>query len=162
MTIQRKVGFMRINEDRLVAEISAGAVVYRIINDVPHFVVIHRNKMNDYALPKGHCEVGESLQETASREVLEETGWNVSLTDFIKRTEYEAPDKKTATLYWRNVYWFLAKGNENAQQIHDPNEVDAVDWLSVGDAEARLSYEEEIGVLRAAQKILTEELQEDK
>lgn len=146
---------MNIDEDRIIAEISAGAVVYRIINDEPYFAVIHRNKMNDHALPKGHCEIGESLQKTVLREVLEETGWTVSLTDYIKHTEYEVSDEKASTLYWRNVYWFLATGDEGVKQIHDPDEVEFVDWLLGDDAEAKLSYEEERSVLKAARQIIS-------
>ena len=52
---------------------SAGAVLYTVIDGVRQYVLV-REKNGSYGLPKGHVEDGETLAETALREVREETG----------------------------------------------------------------------------------------
>ena len=52
---------------------SAGAVLYTVENGQRHYVLV-REKNGSYGLPKGHVEPGETLAETALREVREETG----------------------------------------------------------------------------------------
>jgi 8-oxo-dGTP pyrophosphatase MutT (NUDIX family) len=60
-------------------EQSAGAVIFRIENKEPHYLLLHypteaRSKKEYWDFPKGHLEKGESQQQTAAREVAEETG----------------------------------------------------------------------------------------
>ena len=56
----------------MIYEKSCGAVVYDIHNDYP-FVVVEYMKKGHVSLPKGHMEEGETEEETAAREILEET-----------------------------------------------------------------------------------------
>ena len=56
-------------------ETSSGGVVYRMLDDGPHFLLI-RDPYENWGLPKGHLEGGETPVEAAVREVMEETGLN--------------------------------------------------------------------------------------
>jgi len=134
----------------IYAEISAGAVVYKNEGSSILIGVIHRNKMNDYCLPKGHQDTGESLQQVLLREVLEETGWTVTVKDFIKRTMYKVVNKEKKVEYWRNVYWFLTEAKEEVASFADPEEVDELRWLSIDDATRELTYDSEKDILKLA------------
>jgi 8-oxo-dGTP pyrophosphatase MutT (NUDIX family) len=59
---------------------AAGGVVYRVRDDgAVEVLVIHRPRYQDWTLPKGKLEPGESVEDGASREVLEETGFRVDV-----------------------------------------------------------------------------------
>ena len=57
---------------------SAGAVLYTVIDGERRYVLV-REKNGSYGMPKGHVEVGETLAETALREIREETGLHATL-----------------------------------------------------------------------------------
>ena len=58
---------------------AAGAVCWRIVDGKMMVLVIHRTVHGDVTIPKGKVDPGESLPQTAVREILEETGLAVSL-----------------------------------------------------------------------------------
>lgn len=138
----------------IYAELSAGAVIYQKKDLGLLIAVIHRKKMNDYSLPKGHQNVGESLQETLNREILEETGWTIEIEEFVKHMTYKVVNKDKGIEYWRNVYWFLARGLKETTSFADPDEVDNLEWLPIEDAKSQLTYENEKEILAmAAEKL---------
>lgn len=53
---------------------SSGGVIVKLINNIPHVLLIQTHSYDDWYLPKGHVENTESLEETAIREIAEETG----------------------------------------------------------------------------------------
>lgn len=57
-------------------------------------------------MPKGHQDLGETLEETAIREVLEETGLRVHLSEPLGKTCYEFVDE-TGQLHQKEVWWYL-------------------------------------------------------
>ena len=61
---------------------AAGAVVWRESDG--HVVLVHRPFYDDWSLPKGKCDEGETFSETAVREVEEETGITGVLGDYLK------------------------------------------------------------------------------
>ncbi len=68
-------------------EKSCGIILYEMIDNVKHYLLIENKYSNHIGFPKGHIEFGESDEETAVREVLEETGISVEITEKFK-TEY--------------------------------------------------------------------------
>jgi 8-oxo-dGTP pyrophosphatase MutT (NUDIX family) len=75
--------------------------------------------------PAGHLEPGESLQQAALRETLEETGWEVNLTGVLGTALYTAP--ATGVTYYRTTFCAEPLGaRENA--VLDPD-ITAVHWL---------------------------------
>lgn len=134
----------------IFAEISAGAVIYKREGSSILIGVIHRKKMNDYCLPKGHQETGESLQQTVLREVLEETGWAVTVRDFVKQMMYKVVNGDKKIEYWRNVYWFLAEAEKETTTFADLEEVDELKWISIENAKKLLTYDNEKEILDLA------------
>ncbi|MFN8639038.1 MAG: NUDIX domain-containing protein [Dehalococcoidia bacterium] len=68
--------------------VSAGGVVYRIRDGRGEIVLVARPGTNLFALPKGTPEGGESLEETAVREVCEETGLEVEIVEPLVQIAY--------------------------------------------------------------------------
>ena len=75
---------------------AAGAVLWRIIGDDIHVLVIHRTGHKDISLPKGKVDPGETLPQTAVREIREETGIKVALGVPLGATEYIMPTARTS------------------------------------------------------------------
>ncbi len=117
------------------AVLAAGAVVTR---EHPtrgtEVVVVHRKRYDDWSLPKGKLEAGESLPACAVREVFEETGVTVRLNVPLDRMLYDmAPGLK-------RVDWWTASVVSAVRRAPD-HEVDAVSWLPLRAALSRLSYD---------------------
>jgi len=114
---------------------AAGGVIIRDGADGPEICLVHRPHREDWSLPKGKLDPGESFEQAALREVLEETGITVTLGEQLASTHYE--DQKGRPKVVR--YWRMAVVEDPG---FDPNdEVDELRWLVPGDALKLLSYE---------------------
>ena len=114
------------------AIVAAGGILRR----GDRIAVIHRPRHDDWTLPKGKAESGEKIEETALREVAEETGCRARLGEFVDVIRYTVAGRPKEVHYWR------------MEVVGDPNfqpseEVDRVEWLTPEEALARLSYEGE-------------------
>src|SRR5512133_4127659 len=96
--------------------------------------VVHRPRYDDWSLPKGKLDEGESFEEAALREVWEETGLRVSLDQELPSVEYTVRDRPK-----RVRYWLMSVESDPGFAPND--EVDELRWLSPRDAEALLTYD---------------------
>ena len=120
---------------------AAGGLLW---NDTPHgrkLALIHRERYDDWTLPKGKREPGESWQETALREVWEETGCEAQLESFAGSTAYTVKGVAKVVLFWNMSIVEECKFKPNP-------EVDGMEWLAREDALGRMSYEGEREVVR--------------
>ncbi len=121
---------------------AAGGIVWRddAGGAVPRVAVIHRERYNDWTLPKGKLDEGESDLQAAVREVGEETGARVAVSRRLIRVRYvvDADSPKTVA-FWAMRYV--------SGEFTPNDEVDDLDWLSLPDARARLSYDVDRSVL---------------
>jgi 8-oxo-dGTP diphosphatase len=108
---------------------AAGGVVRRD----GRIAVVHRPRYDDWSLPKGKLDPGETWEEAALREVREETGLECELGEELSSTTYH--DRKGRFKLVR--YWLMDPvGGEFA-----PNdEVDELRWLAPAEAVALLTY----------------------
>ena len=87
----------------MAIEITSGAVVYRKNNgEIEYLLLESQNKGHFWGFPKGHVEGNETLEETAKREIKEETQLVLPIdTSFHVYTEYDLPNgnRKQMTLY---------------------------------------------------------------
>lgn len=112
---------------------AAGAVLYRMEGDVPLCAVVHRPRYDDWSLPKGKVDAGESLPVTAVREIAEETGFAAVLGSRIGTTGYPLKENtRKEVTYWSAV----APGGS-----FEPNsEVDELRWLPLDEARELVTY----------------------
>ena len=98
----------------------------------PRIAVVRLRKRNEWVLPKGKLDFGETPRDAAEREVLEETGHDVTLHEFLGTLVYETRGRSKVVHYWRM--------EADGEQIHElMGDVRAVDWLPLSDAVQRLS-----------------------
>ena len=97
--------------------------------------VIHRPRYDDWSLPKGKIATGESDMEGAVREVLEETGFHVRVGLPLGVTRYHKTGPSGRRL--KVVRWWSMQAEEGA--FSPTREVDALEWLSLAEASARLT-----------------------
>lgn len=120
--------------------LAAGGVVVRDTADGPEIVLVHRPSYDDWTLPKGKLDAGETFEDAALREVLEETGLRCTLGEELPGIRYhDNKGRPKLVRYWR----MTADGGEFA-----PNdEVDELRWLPPAEAGELLSYERDRTVL---------------
>ena len=134
-----------------MTEISAGAIVYTLINKQPCYLLI-RSFSDDWGFPKGHLEDNETPLQAAKREIQEETGLEVKLDDtFLKTIEYILPNGNNKT-----VYYYLA-AYENQEVHKQESEIKEIKLLPYDEAINTLSYEDTKAILKEAHKRITHE-----
>jgi 8-oxo-dGTP diphosphatase len=113
------------------AVLAAGGIVLRQ-EETPLIAVVRLRKRNEWVLPKGKLDDGETARDAAEREVLEETGHDVSVHEFLGTLVYESGGRFKAVHYWR-----MEAGGEPTHELMD--DIKAVDWLPLDAAVERLS-----------------------
>jgi 8-oxo-dGTP diphosphatase len=122
---------------------AAGCVLWQPGARGPDVALVHRPRYDDWSLPKGKCEPGEHVLETAVREVAEETGIAVVLGRRLRSTRYQRGQQPKVVDYWAAQ---PAAAGPLADFVPN-NEVDGLEWLPVPTARARLSYAHDADVL---------------
>jgi 8-oxo-dGTP pyrophosphatase MutT (NUDIX family) len=141
-------------------ELSAGGLVYR--RSVGRWVVClgGRRRSDDgrvvWTIPKGHVEDGESMAEAALREVREETGLRSVIEDRLGDVTYwyarRDGDGKPMRIFKR-VRFFLMR-HRGGRFAERDDELDAVRWFSLVDAERTIAYASEQALVRRARELL--------
>ena len=125
-------------------EKSCGAVIYKYI-DNELFILLLKHNLGHWSFAKGHVEDGETEQETAIREIKEETNLDVTInSDFryvITYSPYEGVIKDV-------VYFLVTTNSDNikAQQ----SEISEIKWFKYEDAISMITYEDDRKVLMKA------------
>jgi 8-oxo-(d)GTP phosphatase len=105
--------------------------------------LVHRPKYDDWSFAKGKLLPGEHVLQAAVREVGEETGILVRLGRSLPPVSYVARGAPKRVDYWTGT------ADAEAPEFTPNNEVDELAWLPPSEAERRLSYEHDLGVLAA-------------
>ncbi len=125
-------------------EVYAGGGV--VVDDRGRILLVHRPRYDDWTLPKGKLDAGESLAECALREVAEETGCECELGPEVMAVRYR--DQKGRCKEVR--YWRMTPHAGSGARFEPNHEVDEIRWLEPEAAVALLSYGHDREVLRAA------------
>lgn len=138
--------------------LAAGAVCWRRRAKSFEVLLILRPLRGDVSLPKGKTEPNESLPETAVREVLEETGYQVHLGVPLGSTTYVLPNGRDKSV----VYWAAEVPKDELERgtFVPSDEVNAVEWVPLAKVGKRLTYERDIELVqRFAELAVTGELE---
>lgn len=114
---------------------AAGGIVLRR-SAPPLVAIVRQRKRNEWVLPKGKLDDGETPKQAAHREVLEETGHEVAIHEFLGTLVYQSGGRSKVVHFWR----MEAEGGQVRKLMSD---IKAIDWVPLEDALARLSREYE-------------------
>ena len=147
---------------RLAVEdlISAGGIVYRIVPAGPEIVLCGRAADGLWGLPKGTPQGAETIEETAVREVREETGLDVRIEGKVGEIEYWFTRPQQGKRFRKRVHHFLMVPLGGDVEQHD-HEYDVVRWFPAREAQRRLTHENEAGMLRRALALLDSRVKRD-
>jgi 8-oxo-dGTP diphosphatase len=105
--------------------------------------VVHRHKHDDWTLPKGKVDLGESWKKAAIREVLEETGCVGKIKKYAGSISYLLDGKPKVVLFWH-----MSVKSSKPSKMN--GEVDEVRWLSVAEASEILDHKDEIKLIQSS------------
>jgi 8-oxo-dGTP pyrophosphatase MutT (NUDIX family)/phosphohistidine phosphatase SixA len=117
---------------------AAGAILWRIEDHQLKVALVHRGRYDDWSWAKGKVDPGETLPQTAVREIREETGLKVKLGVPLGIQRYRLPNKNL-----KEVHYWAARVTEKAlaNSTFAPNEeVSQVVWFTPEEARLKLSY----------------------
>ncbi len=140
---------------RTTTATSAGGIVVRYDSDTPSLVIGSRRRERDgrtWTLPKGTPKSGETREETAIREVEEETGLKVRISGPLDSIEYWFV--QSGTRIHKTVHYFLMDPIGGDLAGHD-HEFDEVRWVGFDAAATMLTFETERALVVRAAEILS-------
>jgi 8-oxo-dGTP pyrophosphatase MutT (NUDIX family) len=130
-------------------EKSCGAVIYRNIGGMTRYLLIKNRRSSNWSFPKGHVEDGESLTETAKREVLEETGIHLDIFQgFMSKSQYTIQNKIQKTVH---IFVGTTKDEQTKIQLE---EIEDYIWLPFESAYKYLNFENDKTILKDANNFL--------
>jgi 8-oxo-dGTP pyrophosphatase MutT (NUDIX family) len=139
---------------------SAGGIVVRYEDGHPWFVVGSRRRERDgrtWTLPKGTPNAGETTEQTALREVTEETGLECRITGPLDSIQYDFA--QSGRRIHKTVHYFLMEPIGGDLAGHD-HEFDEVRWIRFDEARTVLTFESERALVAQALARLTEPSEE--
>jgi 8-oxo-dGTP pyrophosphatase MutT (NUDIX family) len=105
-----------------------------ILQSEGRILLVHRARHNDWTVPKGKLDPGESPLQAALREVREETGYTAKAGALAGSIAYMVEDTPKVVLYWR----MTPQGRPIP--VRDPKEISDIRWVPVGEVLGMLTY----------------------
>lgn len=132
-------------------EKSCGAVVYRFERGKPMLLLLRHRHGGHWSFPKGHVEDNETEQQTAIREVLEETGVSINLVDnFRHAVEYQPkPGVK------KQVVYFLGETEQN-EFVRQVEEISEITWSTIDEAYRLVTFKNDRTLIMKARERIKE------
>jgi 8-oxo-dGTP diphosphatase len=136
-----------VSRDVTPAVYAAGALCWRVVDDRIVVLVVHRTKYGDVTIPKGKVDEGETLPQTAVREIQEETGLGIRLGVPLGVSRYPLASGRE-----KIVHFWAAEVSDKAieRSTFVPNaEIAAIEWVTIKKARSYLTYERDVEILDA-------------
>lgn len=136
----------------MTRESSFGVIPLKMQEGEWYVLLINHTKGGFWAFPKGHAEEGETPEQTAKRELYEETGLHV-IRHLTERTFHEDYSfYRGKNLIHKKVVFFLSE--VEGEVVLQPQEVYAYKWVKLTDAEHFITFSESKSICRQAVEIM--------
>jgi 8-oxo-dGTP pyrophosphatase MutT (NUDIX family) len=132
---------------RTVRDVSAGGVIYRLRDGRVEIALVGKITPRRWGLPKGGPQRGESLEQTAAREVTEETGLHGRLICPLGEIDYWF--RWGGRRHFKTVHFYLMEATGGDVSQHD-HEYDLVEWFTLDAARQAMSYPSEVEMVERA------------
>ncbi|MCC6436388.1 MAG: NUDIX hydrolase [Acidimicrobiales bacterium] len=119
---------------------AAGGVVWRRGDGGVRVLLVHRPHRQDWSIPKGRVDPGETIEQTARREVLEETGLDCDLGQYLGHISYWDHKERSKTV------WYWAMESPSGDPVVN-DEVDEFTWMDIAAAAQHVDYDNDREVL---------------
>lgn len=137
----------------MVTEIDGGAIVYRLIDKKPVYLLEKSATSDFWGFPKGHVEGGETLEQAAIREIREETGIDATIdTDFSIDANY---DMKNG--HYKVVTFYTSKVDSDKVTLQ-AEEISDYAWASFDDAMKIVTFDNLKDILKKTNEYIVEKL----
>lgn len=151
---QNKTGQNASKNNKAVREFTAGGMVWRKVGDTFEILMI-QDRMGRWTIPKGHVEEGESLEQTALREIGEETGLlELKLGERLDKIHFFY--RREGKLIFMTTYVFLveASGNSDGVVPEDSEGIADVKWFDADEAIRLVEYRDTERLFRMGMSLL--------
>ncbi len=132
---------------RTVNDVSSGGVITRVLDGAVDLVLVGRARPERWSIPKGTPIPGETLEQTALREVREETGLHVRILEPLGEITYWFSAR--GVRHHKTVHFFLLEAVGGNIEDHDW-ENDFVAWLPEDEALRRMTFASEVAIVKRA------------
>ena len=130
-------------------EKSCGAVVFRKYHGNIELLLIKHVVGGHWSFPKGHVEPGETEEQTALREIKEETGIDVELNTSFREVVSYSPKRDTT----KDVIYFLGKA-KTFQYTPQEEEIAQIKWVEINLAHSFLTYDNDKQLVNKAKPVI--------
>lgn len=142
---------------------SSGGVIYKLTEEQLRVILIcHHNLKGKliWCLPKGSIEKGETLPETALREIREETGTHGKILEKIGQIQYWFYSRQEEIKIFKTVHFYLVEYLNGNVCDHD-DEVDEARWVPLEEGLKMLTHNSERSILEKASRYLSAHFGQD-
>jgi 8-oxo-dGTP pyrophosphatase MutT (NUDIX family) len=122
-------------QEQVPISIAAGGVIVRLVQNEVMVALVCEHGFDYYILPKGSIEAGESLEDAARREILEEAGLDnlILLGDLAVQERFNFRKTK-----WKIIHYFLFTSEQEEGEPQDPNHDYSLEWYPLDHLPAML------------------------
>lgn len=133
----------------MTMEKSCGALVFRRFHGNTELLLIKHANGGHWSFPKGHVEPGETEEETALREIKEETGIDVIIDPSFREVISYSPKKDAQ----KDVIYFIARA-QNYDYTPQEEEISQIKWVEINRAHTILTYDNDKQLVNKAKQVI--------
>ncbi len=141
-----KLKHIKLKSIRCLYEKSCGAIIFYKTKQNTRILLVKNNNGRYWSFPKGHIEEGETEQETAIREIKEETGLDVTITPGFREISEYCPFGRIR----KKVVFFLARAFTDNVKIQE-EEIASYIWVDLQQARKMCTYDNDLRIIEKAE-----------